>query len=77
MENFIKYFPVPLNIRYSGDAWYGTGGGPWSMWTQEQGTWALREILAEAGFPPQEYPVHSLRIGEASLCRQRERPRSC
>ncbi len=37
-----------------------------SVWTQAQATRALREIVATAGMPPNEFALHSLRIGGAT-----------
>ena len=45
---------------------YGSGGGRWSMWTKQQGTAALREVVALAGVRADEYALHSLRIGGAT-----------
>ena len=45
---------------------FGTGGGKWSMWSQAQATKALRQVVAGAGLQPDEYALHSLRIGGAT-----------
>ena len=42
---------------------YGSGGGRWSMWTKQQATVALREVVELAGVRADEYALHSLRIG--------------
>ena len=45
---------------------YGSGGGRWSMWTKQQATVALRDVVALAGVRADEYALHSLRIGGAT-----------
>ena len=45
---------------------YRSADGRWKWWTQRQATKALREVVALAGVPPQEYALHSLRIGGAT-----------
>lgn len=45
---------------------FGVGGGQWAMWTKHQATVALRQVVALAGLPPEEYALHSLRIGGAT-----------
>ena len=45
---------------------YGSGGGRWSMWTKQQGTVALREVVALAGVRADVYALYSLGIGGAT-----------
>ena len=45
---------------------YGSGGGRWSMWTEQKATVALREVVASADVRADEYALHSLRIGGAT-----------
>ena len=45
---------------------YSTSGGGWDVWTQSQATTALRKVVAVAGMKPQEFALHSLRIGGAT-----------
>lgn len=42
---------------------FGVGHGRWAMWTKHQATTALRQVVALAGLQPDEYALHSLRIG--------------
>ena len=42
---------------------FGVGHGRWAMWTKYQATTALRQVVALAGLQPEEYTLHSLRIG--------------
>ena len=44
----------------------GAGGNSWWMWTKNKACDALRQMVALAGLPPQEYALHSLRIGGAT-----------
>ena len=39
----------------------------WSVWTQARATGALGRVVALAGFPADEYALHSLRIGGATF----------
>ena len=39
----------------------------WSVWSKKQATDALRQIVALAGMPPEEFALHSLRIGGATF----------
>ena len=45
----------------------GTAHDNWSVWTQARATGALRRVVALAGFPADEYALHSLRIGVATF----------
>ena len=36
------------------------------MWTQAHATRALRQVVSVAGVQPEEYALHSLRIGGAT-----------
>ena len=45
---------------------YSSGGGRWSMWTKQQTTVALREVVALAGVRADKYTLHSLSIGGAT-----------
>lgn len=45
---------------------FGVGQGKWAMWTKHQATRALRQVVALAGLQPEEYALHSLRIGGAT-----------
>ena len=45
---------------------FGCGTGRWSMWTQAHATRALRQVVSVAGVQPEEYALHSLRIGGAT-----------
>ena len=44
---------------------YGVGKGRWCMWSQQQATTAVREVVALAGVHTEEYALHSLRKGGA------------
>ena len=44
---------------------FGTARGNWSVWTHARPTAALRGVVALAGFPADEYALHSLQIGGA------------
>ena len=46
---------------------FGVGQGQWAMWTKCQATVALRQVVALAGLQPEEYALHSLRIGGATF----------
>ena len=39
----------------------------WSVWTQARATGALHRVVALAGFPADEYALHSLRIAGATF----------
>ena len=45
---------------------YGSGDGRWSMWTKQQATVALREVVPLVGVRVDEYALHSLRIKGAT-----------
>ena len=45
---------------------YGSGGGRWFMWTKQQATVALREVVGLAGGRADKYAVHPRRIGGAT-----------
>ena len=45
----------------------GTARDNWSVWKQARATGALRRVVALAGFPADEYALHSLRIGGATF----------
>ena len=45
---------------------FGCGSGRWPRWTQAQATRALRKVVSVAGVQPEEYALHSVRIGGAT-----------
>jgi len=46
---------------------FGVGDDRWSLWSKHQATEALRRIVALVGLQPDEYALHSLRIGGATF----------
>lgn len=45
---------------------FDVGQEAWSMWSKHQATRALRQVVSLAGLPPEEFALHSLRIGGAT-----------
>lgn len=45
---------------------FSLGNGTWSVWSKPKATDALRQVVALAGLPPDEFALHSLRIGGAT-----------
>ncbi len=45
---------------------FGVGDGRWAMWTKQRTTVALRQVVSLAELRPDEYALHSLRIGGAT-----------
>jgi len=67
--------PLAEGPAFSGDAdtWgvrrliCGTRrGGRWELWSKHQATFALRQIVSLVGLKPEEYALHSVRIGGAT-----------
>ena len=45
---------------------FGVGHGRWAIWTKQQATTTLCQVIALAGLQPEEYALHSLQIGGAT-----------